>query len=165
MPGKSTETPFDMMQMFLPKWPTPAFSNWAFAEREDKLEERAFSGMQRFNKTIWDRAEKALDDHMNFVSHRLHEDFECAKALSDCRMPEQALSTLQSFYSKMADEYQEHTRKQVELLQDSISESMATAEELGETAMETASELTKAAEESLKEVKPAAPSRRKPKTA
>lgn len=146
MSGKSTTTPFDITRMMM-----PAFSNWAFAEREDRLEEKTFEGFQHAHRTVWDQAEKAFDDHMNFVSHRLHEDFECAKALGECTMPDQAFATLQTFYTKMADEYQSHFKKQFELLQNGLNESMATAEELSETALETASELAHAAEESAQE--------------
>ena len=138
--------PFDITAMVM-----PAFSNWAFAEREDKLEETAFSNLQHAQHALWDQAEKAFDDHMSFVSHRLHEDFECAKALGNCRMPDEAMVTLQTFYSKMANEYQAHFRKQFDLLQESLSENMTVAEEIGETAMEAASELGKAAEESIQE--------------
>ncbi|WP_417687875.1 phasin family protein [Roseibium sp.] len=165
MPGKSSDTPFDVFQKLMPHWPTPTFSNWAFAEREDRMEELAFSGLQRFNQTMWDRAEKALDDHMRFVSHRLHEDFECAKALSECRMPDQAISTLQDFYTTMAGEYQEHARNQLELLKDSVTESMAKAEELSEAAMETATEFGKAVEESRAELASTAPKPRRKVTA
>ena len=146
MSEKTSKAPFDITRMMM-----PAFSNWAFAEREDRLEEKTFAGLQHAQRAVWQQAEKALDDHMNFVSHRLHEDFECAKALGECRMPDQAFATLQTFYTKMADEYQSHFKKQFELFQESLSESMATAEELGETAMETASELAHAAEESMEE--------------
>lgn len=157
MSEKITAVPFDITKMMM-----PAFSSWAFAEREDKLEEKTFAGFQHAQRTIWDQAEKALDDHMAFVSHRLHEDFECAKALGGCRMPDEAIVTLQGFYTKMADEYQSHFKKQFELFQGGLNESMMNAEELGETALETASELTKAAEESLHEAtKPV--SRRKTK--
>jgi len=165
MTDNSSATPFDFMQTMLPKWPKPNFSNWAFAEREDELEERTFAGMQRLNKTAWDRAEKTLDDHMTFVSHRLHEDFECAKALADCRMPDEALTTLQSFYARMADEYQAHLRHQMDLFRDTVNEGIETAEELGETALETATELSKAAEETIEEEKQApAPTRRRTKS-
>ena len=113
-------------------------------------------------RAVWGQAEKALDDHMNFVSRRLHEDFECAKALGECRMPDEAFATLQTFYTKMAGEYQSHFQKQFELFQSSLNESMATVEELGETALETASELAHATEESMQEAtKPV--SRRKTK--
>ncbi len=146
MSEKTTPAPFDLTKMMM-----PAFSNWAFAEREDRLEEKTFEGIQHAQRAVWEQAEKALDDHMNFVSHRLHEDFECAKALGECTMPDQAFATLQTFYTKMADEYQSHFTKQIELFQSGLSENMATMEELGETAMETVSELTHAAEESMEE--------------
>lgn len=167
MPDKTSENPFDLMQAFLPKWPQAPFSNWAFAEREDRLEERAFSGLQRFNKSLWDRTEKAFEDHMSFVSNRIHEDFECAKALSECRMPDEAFATLQNFYTRMSDEYQKHAMKQVELFQEGMSEGMAAAEELGETALETATEMGRATEESLEEAqkKTAPRTGRKTKTA
>lgn len=157
MPSKSS-APFDITQFLM-----PAFSNWAFAEREDKLEETAFSSIQHAQRAIWDQAEKTFDDHMNFVSHRFHEDFECAKALGNCRMPDEAMVTLQTFYSKMADEYQAHFRKQFELLQNGLSENMTVAEEIGETAMEAVSELSKATEESVQEA--TKPVTRKRKTA
>lgn len=155
MSDKSPKTPFDFSPFTIPEWPAPAFSNWAFAEREDRLEERAFSGVERAQRTVWNQAEKVLDDNMSFVSHRMHEDLGCARALGQCRLPDEAFATLKSFYERMADEYQSHTRKQFELLQNGMSETISTAEELCDTAAETASELTKAAEEAAKEtVKP-----------
>ena len=155
MPEKTTSAPFDFTKLMM-----PAFSNWAFAEREDKLEEMTFSGLQHAQRTIWDQTEKAFDDQMAFVSHRLHEDLECAKALGECRMPDEAFVTLQSFYAKMADEYQNHFKKQLELFQISLNESMMSAEELSETALETAAELSKAAEESLQEATKPVPRKR-----
>ena len=146
MSEKTTAAPFDITKMMM-----PAFSNWAFAEREDRLEEKTFAGLQHAQRAVWGQAEKVLDDHMAFVSHRLHEDMECAKALGECTMPDEAFSTLQTFYTKMADEYQSHLKKQFELFQNSLNESMATAEEFGETALETVSELAHAAEESAQE--------------
>lgn len=151
MSDKTSKNPFDFGPFAMPEWPAPAFSNWAFAEREDKLEERAFSGIERARRTVWNQAEKVLDDHMSFVSHRMHQDLKCASALGQCRVPDEAYATLKSFYTQMADEYQSHTRKQFELLQNGMSESMATAEELCDTATETASELAKAADEAAKE--------------
>ncbi|MDN3720913.1 hypothetical protein QW131_21135 [Roseibium salinum] len=80
---------------------------------------------------------------MNFVTHRLHEDFECVKSLSQCTAPEQTMATLQEFYSKMANEYQDHFEKQAALLRESLTENAALVEELNETAMESAAELGK----------------------
>ena len=40
MPKKTTAVPFDITKMMM-----PAFSNWAFAEREDKIEEKTFAGI------------------------------------------------------------------------------------------------------------------------
>jgi len=155
----SVPSPFDF-----PSFMIPPFSNWAYAEREDKLEERAFSGMQRVHRTVWEQAEKALDDHMAFMSHRLHEDFECAKALGECRMPEQAISTLQQFCTKMADEYQTHFKDQIENFQNGLNENLATAEELSDTAVQAATELAQAAEDSLEEQTSAKPKRRTRRT-
>lgn len=152
MPDKSALNPFDLTNLM------PQFSNWAFAEREDKLEERTVAGFQRVQRNAWEQAEKAFDDHMAFMSHRFHEDFECAKALGDCRMPDEAFATLQSFYVKMADEYQAHFKKQIENFQNGLTESIASAEELGETAVQAASELAQATEESIEEA--AKPKRR-----
>lgn len=157
MTDKSTSIPFDISKFMM-----PAFSNWSFAEREDKLEERTFAGIQRVHQSMWAQAEKAFDEHMSFVSHRLHEDFECAKALGNCRMPDEAFATLQSFYSKMASEYQDHAQKQFAMIQNSLNENLATAEELGETALATATELTKAAEETIEDAAASAAQAKKP---
>ena len=132
-----------------------SFSNWAFAEREDRIEAKAIASFQKVGKTMWSHAEKAFDDHMNFVSHRLHQDMECAKSLSQCAAPEETMATLQDFYSRMASEYQDHFEKQAALFRDSFSESAAVVEELNETAMESVNEMSKAAEESLEETKAA----------
>ncbi|MCX2725212.1 hypothetical protein [Roseibium salinum] len=150
MPSKRTTGPFDFGSM-MGEWPMPGFSNWAFAEREDRIEERTLAGFQKMGQTLWSHTEKAFDDHMNFVTHRLHEDFECVKSLSQCTAPEQTMATLQEFYSKMANEYQDHFEKQAALLRESLTENAALVEELNETAMESAAELGKAAEENTKE--------------
>ncbi|WP_305989507.1 hypothetical protein [Roseibium sp. MMSF_3544] len=155
MPTKRNTGAFDFTAMKV-DWPMPAFTNWAFAEREDKIEAKTVASLQKMGTTMWSHAEKAFDDHMEFVSHRLHEDFECAKSLSQCVAPEQTMATLQAFYSQMATEYQEHFEKQAALFRDSFSENAAAVEELNETAMESVSELSKAAEESIEETKPAA---------
>jgi len=149
-------------------WPMPAFSNWAFAEREDRIEAKAVASIQKMGRTMWSHAEKAFDDHMDFVSHRLHQDFECAKSLSQCTAPEETVATLQDFYSKMASEYQEHFEKQAALFRDSLAENAVAVEELNETAVESVSELSKAAEESKSESRQpakAAATRRRPTVA
>jgi hypothetical protein len=133
-------------------WPMPTFSNWAFAEREDRIEEKAVAGFQKMGRTMWSHVEKAFDDHMDFVSHRLHQDFECARSLSQCTAPEETMSTLQDFYSRMASEYQEHFEKQAALFRDSFAENAAVVEELNETAAESVSEFNRAAEESRAQV-------------
>jgi len=145
---------FDFTSM-MSDWPMPSFSNWAFAEREDRIEAKTVAGFQKIGQTLWSHAEKAFDDHMKFVSHRCHEDFECFKSLSQCSAPEETMATLQDFYSKMASEYQEHFEKQAALFRDSFSENAAAVEELNETTMESVGELSKAAEENLQEVKKA----------
>ncbi|WP_434055085.1 MAG: hypothetical protein RDA78_09540 [Roseibium sp.] len=137
------------------EWPMPSFTNWAFAEREDRIEAKTVAGFQKMGTTMWSHAEKAFEEHMEFVSHRLHEDFECAKSLTQCVAPEQTLATLQDFYSKMATEYQEHFEQQASLFRDSFSQGAAAVEELNEAAMENVGELGKAAEETLEEMKPA----------
>lgn len=160
MTDMQNKSPFDFVSAFTAAWPAPNFSNWSFAEREDRLEERAFSSLQRMNQTLWDRTEKAFEDHMAFASQRLHEDFECVKALSECRMPDEVMGTLQNFYTRMAEDYQTHSRKQMELMQESLNESLANAEEMGEAALDAASELTKAAEETMHEPAVQLPHRR-----
>ncbi|WP_421979964.1 hypothetical protein [Roseibium sp.] len=137
------------------EWPMPSFTNWSLAEREDRIEAKTVAGFQKMGTTMWSHAEKAFEDHMEFVSHRLHEDFECAKSLTKCVAPEQTLATLQEFYSKMATEYQEHFEQQASLFRDSFSQGAAVVEELNEAAMENVGELGKAAEETLADMKPA----------
>jgi len=161
MPTKRNTGGFDFSTM-MADWPMmPAFSNWALAEREDRIEARTVASIQKMGETLWSHTEKAFDDHMNFVSHRMHEDFECAKALSQCAAPEETMATLQAFYSKMASEYQEHFEKQAALFRDSFSENAAAVEEFNETAMESVNELSKAAEEGLKEVQASKPALRR----
>lgn len=160
MPTKrSSAGAFDFNPMTF-DWPMPAFTNWAFAEREDRIEAKTVASFQKMGEVMWSQAEKAFDGQMEFVSHRLHEDFECAKSLSQCTGPDETMATLQAFYSRMASEYQNHFEKQAALFRDSFSENAAVVEELNETALESVGELSKAAEESLKETKPAA---RKPR--
>ncbi|POF30415.1 hypothetical protein [Roseibium marinum] len=161
MPAKRNTDAFDFSSM-MPKWPMPSFSNWNFAEREDRIEAKTVAGVQKMGQTVWSHTGKAFDDQMNFVSHRLHEDIECAKTLSQCAAPEETMAILQAFYSKMANEYQEHFEKQAALFRDSFSENAAAVEELNETAIESVSELGKAAEESLKEAQSKSATRRKP---
>ncbi|PVB61591.1 phasin family protein [Labrenzia sp. 011] len=160
MPAKRNTDAFDFSSM-MTQWPMPSFSNWNFAEREDRIEAKAVASVQKMGQTLWTHTERALDDQMNFVSHRLHEDIECAKSLSQCTAPEETMATLQAFYSKMANEYQEYFEKQAALLRDSFSDNAAVVEELNETALETVSELGKATEETLKEVQSKSTGRRK----
>lgn len=166
MPEKRNSGAFDFPGLTaawpdLSDWPMPAFSNWAFAEREDRLEARTVDGLQKIGRTMWGHAEQALDDHMNFVSDRLHQDFECAKSLSQCTAPEEAFATLQAFYARMASEYQEHFEKQSALFRESFSDNAAMVEEFNDTAMQGVGELRKAAEESASQAKPKPASRRK----
>ncbi|KZM50666.1 hypothetical protein OA90_08410 [Labrenzia sp. OB1] len=146
----------------MPQWPMPSFSNWNFAEPEDRIEAKAVAGVQKMSQTLLSHTGKAFDDQMNFVTHRLHEDVECAKTLSQCTAPEETIATLQAFYSKMANEYQEHFARQAALFRDSFSENAAAVEELNETAIESVTELGKAAGDSLKEVRTKAAAGRKP---
>ena len=155
MPTKRDTDAFDFSN-WMSEWPLPGFSNWAYAEREDQIEARTVAGVQKMGKTMWSHAEKAFEDHMKFVSHRLQQDFECVKSLSQCSAPEETMTTLQTFYAKMATEYQDHFEKQAALLRESFSENAAVVEELNETAMVSVNELSKAAEENLEEVKRAA---------
>ena len=165
MPTKRYSDAFDFSKM-MADWPMPAFSNWSLAEREDRIEAKTIASIQKMGQTMWTHAEKAFDDHMKFVSRRIHEDFECAKSLSQCVAPEETVSTLQNFYSNMASEYQEHFEKQASLFRDSFSENAAAVEEFNETALESVSELSKAAEETLQETQTTKPkTRRKPTTA
>lgn len=159
MPTKPSNGFFDFSTM-MPDWPMPTFSNWAFAEREDRMEAKTFESFQKMSKTMWSSAEKAFEDHVEFVNRRLHEDFECAKSLSQCNAPEETFATLQAFYTRMSNEYQAHFEKQAALMRDSFTDNAAAVEVLNETAMETVSELSKAAEESL-EITKNPPSRRK----
>ncbi|WP_428644482.1 hypothetical protein [Roseibium sp.] len=161
MSTKKTQGAFDFSSMMTNWPPLPAFSNWAFAEREDRIEEKTVASFQKMGQTLWSHTEKAFDDHMNFVSHRLHEDFECAKSLSQCTAPEETMATLQDFYSRMASEYQEHFEKQAALFRNSFSENAAAVEALNETALENVNELSKAAEESLTEAQSPKPARKR----
>ncbi len=161
MPTKRNTGNFDLSGM-VPDWPIPTFSNWTFAEREDRMEAKTVAGLQKMSGTLLSNAGKAFEDHMDFMSHRLQADFECAKSLSQCSAPEEAFQTLQSFYSRMNGEYQAHFEKQAALLRDSFTDNAAVVEELNETALETVSELSKAAEETIQEAqKPKTKSRRK----
>ncbi|MBO6758285.1 MAG: phasin family protein [Roseibium sp.] len=155
MSDKSRYNLFDVPS-FMNEWQQKALSNWNLAEREDKIEERTFANMRRVHQTIWDQAEKAFDDHMAFVSHRLHEDFECAKTLGQCRMPDEAIATLQAFYTKMAEEYQTYAKQRMERLQEGLTDSIAAAEDLNEAAIQTAQDLGELAEETFEDVSPSA---------
>ncbi|MES0883535.1 hypothetical protein [Roseibium sp. SCP14] len=160
MPTKRNSGAFDISAM-MTDWPMPAFSNWTHAEREDRMEARTIASFQKMGETMWSQAEKAFDDHMEFVSHRIHEDFECAKSLSQCVAPEETVATLQNFYSRMATEYQQHFEKQATLFRDSFTENAAVVEEFNETAMENVTEFSKAAEETLQETQTAKPKPRR----
>ncbi len=162
----ATKQPEDLFTVVrtMTDWPTQAFSNWAFAEREDRIEANTVANFQRMGKTFWTHAEKALDEHMTFVSHRLHEDMECVKSLSACTSPEESAATLQGFYSRMAQQYQDHFENQAALMRDGISANAAAVEKLNETAMESVSELGKATEESLTSADTPKPKTRRART-
>lgn len=156
MPTKPKSDSFDFPTL-VSEWPLSAFSNWAFAEREDRMGAKAFDSFQKLSQTMWTNAGKAFEDQMDFVSHRLHEDFEFARALSQCNAPEETIAAVQDFYAKMSSEYQTHFETQAALLRESFTENAAVIEDLNETAIETVNELSKAAEESLQEVQKPAP--------
>ena len=62
MSEKSSTVPFDITKMM------PAFSNWAFAEREDRLEEKTFAGLPGIKKdeytaNEWEQQIKSKSEH------------------------------------------------------------------------------------------------------
>ena len=76
MSGKTTPAPFDLTKMMM-----PAFSNWAFAEREDRLEEKTFEGIQHAQRAVWEQAEKALDaEHAKEAGTGIHLASEASEA-------------------------------------------------------------------------------------
>ncbi|MEP5625096.1 MAG: hypothetical protein ABJP82_21200 [Hyphomicrobiales bacterium] len=159
MPTKRNSSDLDFKTM-VANWPMPDFSNWVSSARGNQMEETAVAGFQKMNDAFLAHAEKALDAHMKFVSHRLQEDLEYAKSLSKCAAPEETLTTLQTFCTKMSSEYQSHFEKQAALLRDSYTENAAVVDELNETAMETVSEFGRAVEETIQDANKPQPKKR-----
>lgn len=154
MPSERNSGAFDLSNIMIGwskmgEWPVPTFSNWAFAELEDRMEAKTAESFQKLGQTVIKNTEKAIEGHLAFINQRVMDDFACAKSLTNCTTPEEAAKTLQAFYSNMATAYQNHFEKQAGLLRDSFTNNAAAVEEISETAMGNIEQMTKAAEENL----------------
>ncbi|ADZ68904.1 hypothetical protein [Polymorphum gilvum] len=156
MAGNSSRTAADRNPFQnIPTWPMMPLNEWNWAERGDRLEERAFESFEHMRRALIANTGKALEGQMDFVTQRLHADFECVKALSDCRMPDQAFHTLQGFFLDMWRDYEAQAQRNIELLHASLTENLHCAEEITDTAIETVAEIEQAAEEEFRPAKPA----------
>lgn len=138
-----------MDQVLSPAWLTQTPSNWSWAERSDKIEAQAFRSMEDARRRLTANAEKALANHVDFVSHRLNADMECFRQLTTCRLPDETMKTLQGFLRSMWQDYESQAQRSFALLQETLTETVTSAEELTETAIETVVALESAVEEEV----------------
>ncbi|WP_439530232.1 phasin family protein [Pannonibacter sp.] len=138
-----------MDQVLSPAWLTQTPSNWSWAERSDKIEAQAFRSMEDARRRLTANAEKAVASHVDFVAHRLNADMECFRQLTACRLPDETMKTLQGFLRSMWQDYESQAQRSFALLQETLTETVASAEELTETAIETVVALESAVEEEV----------------
>ena len=132
-----------------PSWIAYTPGNWSWAERSDRAEQQAFRCMEDVRRKMIANAEKAMTSQMDFVSHRLNADMDCFRQLTTCRLPDETMKTLQGFFRTMWQDYENLAQRTFALMQDSVSDSVASAEALTETAVETVAALESAAEEEV----------------
>lgn len=132
-----------------PSWIAYTPGNWSWAERSDRAEQQAFRCMEDVRRKMIANAEKAMASQMDFVSHRLNADMDCFRQLTACRLPDETMKTLQGFFRTMWQDYETLAQRTFALMQDSVSDSVASAEALTETAVETVAALESAAEEEV----------------
>lgn len=132
-----------------PSWIAYAPGNWSWAERSDRAEQQAFRCMEDVRRKMIANAEKAMTSQMDFVSHRLNADMDCFRQLTACRLPDETMKTLQGFFRTMWQDYETLAQRTFALMQDSVSDTVASAEALTETAVETVAALESAAEEEV----------------
>lgn len=138
-----------MDQALSPSWIAYTPGNWSWAERSDRAEQQAFRCMEDVRRKMIANAEKAMTSQMDFVSHRLNADMDCFRQLTTCRLPDETMKTLQGFFRTMWQDYENLAQRTFALMQDSVSDSVASAEALTETAVETVAALESAAEEEV----------------
>ncbi|NBN66031.1 phasin family protein [Pannonibacter tanglangensis] len=131
--------------------------NWSWAERSDRIEDRTFRCMEDVRRRMVTNAEKAMTSHMDFVTHRLNADLDYVRSLTACRLPDEAMRTMQSFLRTLWQDYESQAQRSLELWKDSVSEGAACAEALTETAVEAVVEIEHAAEEEVALAAPSAP--------
>lgn len=132
-----------------PSWIAYTPGNWSWAERSDRAEQQAFRCMEDVRRKMIANAEKAMTSQMDFVSHRLNADMDCFRQLTTCRLPDETMKTLQGFFRTMWQDYENLAQRTFALMQDSVSDSVASAEALTESAVETVAALESAAEEEV----------------
>ncbi len=110
---------------------------------EDMLEGQAFSAAQKFQSLTTDTMRQCFERQAEFAMTRWKEDLELVAAITECRDPKDAASTMQDFYARMVDAYRDHFSAQSDLLQTCFTEGLSAAEEL----RETATDITRAAAE------------------
>ncbi|MBO0347501.1 phasin family protein [Roseibium limicola] len=113
---------------------------------EDLFQGQAFSAAQKMQSMTLDFTKRCLEKQTDFAMRRWNDDLEFASSISECRDPKDATEAVQGFYNRMFDAYQEHFTSQSELLQNCVTESLSTADELRDTATELGKEAGKTAE-------------------
>jgi len=88
-----------------PFWKVDALSKTIDTELVDEVETA--------QSVIWNHAERAFENHMAFVEKRLKADLDCAEDLGQCSKPEEAISRLEMFFTKMVTDYSEHAMDQM----------------------------------------------------
>lgn len=122
-------------------WMNVASSNWAWAERSDKLGEHTLSALETASRQLMEGSEKAFTGHMDFVNQRLKADLACFRTLVACKEPAETAKTLQGFFRDMWHDYEAQAQKTLELLQTSITETSKAGDLVVDTAAEVVEDL------------------------
>lgn len=153
----------DFSAFFTPNWNMSTPLEWIWAERSDKLEEQGYEAMDTMRRTLWETGEKAFEDQVKFIGQRLHANFECARKLAECRVPDETFGTLNKFYADMWKDYGAQARVAAGLIQ----ESLKSGEKMAKVAKEAAAQATATVQEATGQrpkAAPAQPAKAKAKT-
>lgn len=120
-----------MAQKMIPEVPIPAGLDEMVKQNSKNMEAItkssgvAFEGMTRMSEELF-----------QFGFHRLREDFGLMSALAGCGTPQQVAEAQMNFVAKMVTDYNDESRKLMDLASDITEESCAAAQQESEAAGE-----------------------------
>jgi len=98
---------------FSPRAMSAAHPFWQAEALAETIDNELVDEVETAQSVIWNHAERAFENHMAFVEKRLKEDLDCAEDLGQCSKPEEAISRLEMFFTKMIADYSEHAMDQM----------------------------------------------------